>query len=190
MSSVPIIAMTANALKSDQEACRAAGMVDHVAKPIDLDILTATILRHVSTLPAGTISPQPMPGAPSTPDPIINAVADAIDVDAAIKRVGGNLESYDALVEIYRSDAAEALAQLQQHIRHAEFPQARLHAHTLKGLSATVGATAVAKLAGKMEAMLEQMSGETGKPDANLLTQAAITLSEQFSDALGALPQR
>ncbi|MBK6636896.1 MAG: response regulator [Rhodocyclaceae bacterium] len=43
----PIIAMTANAMDSDKEACRAAGMVDHVGKPIDLDLLVATILRHV-----------------------------------------------------------------------------------------------------------------------------------------------
>ena len=46
MESMPIIAMTANALAEDKVACLAAGMNDHVGKPIDLDILVMTILKH------------------------------------------------------------------------------------------------------------------------------------------------
>jgi signal transduction histidine kinase/CheY-like chemotaxis protein len=46
LTRLPIIAMTANAMASDREACLAAGMDDHVGKPFDLDELVAVLLRH------------------------------------------------------------------------------------------------------------------------------------------------
>ena len=54
-ASVPIIAMTANAMKADLDACLAAGMNDYVTKPIDRNVLVATLRRW---LPAR--SPQPV----------------------------------------------------------------------------------------------------------------------------------
>ena len=43
---LPIVAMTANAMASDREACLAAGMNDHVGKPFDLDHLVRVLQRH------------------------------------------------------------------------------------------------------------------------------------------------
>jgi two-component system sensor histidine kinase/response regulator len=43
---LPIIAMTANAMASDREACLAAGMNDHVGKPFELDHLVAVLAQH------------------------------------------------------------------------------------------------------------------------------------------------
>ena len=62
-ATVPIIAMTANAMKADLDACLAAGMNDYVTKPIDRNVLVETLRRW---LPAR--SPQPSAAA-TTPAP-------------------------------------------------------------------------------------------------------------------------
>ena len=69
-ATVPIIAMTANAMKADLDACLAAGMNDHVTKPIDRRTLVATLRRWLPARPAepsatvATRSPQRVPAAP------------------------------------------------------------------------------------------------------------------------------
>lgn len=47
MRAIPIIAMTANAMQSDKHACMAAGMVDHISKPVDMEQMLHTIPHHV-----------------------------------------------------------------------------------------------------------------------------------------------
>ena len=62
---LPIIAMTANAMQADRERCFAAGMNDHVPKPIDPDVLWATLVRWLSPRPeAASHSPAPPANAP------------------------------------------------------------------------------------------------------------------------------
>jgi CheY-like chemotaxis protein len=48
-----VIALTANAMQSDRDACIAAGMDDYLAKPIRLDSLAALLERHFPTTPQG-----------------------------------------------------------------------------------------------------------------------------------------
>lgn len=189
LSGVPIIAMTANVMASDQEACRAAGMVDHIAKPIDLNVLVSTILRHVSERQPESSAAQALTPPPAVPGPLAARGA-TIDMESAVKRLGGSRELYDSLAGIDRSDAAESLMHLQQHIDRAEFAEARLRAHTLKGLSATIGATLLAEMAGKIEVMLKQRIEENAVPDAQALAGAVSNLAQQFRDTLNALPQQ
>ena len=53
--SLPVIGLTAHALQEELDRCLAAGMVERVVKPVDVDLLVAALLRHVSR-PAGSAS--------------------------------------------------------------------------------------------------------------------------------------
>ena len=57
MTALPVIAMTANAMASDREACLAAGMNDHIGKPFDLQHLVKILLSHTRRAPTLRVEP-------------------------------------------------------------------------------------------------------------------------------------
>ncbi len=85
---LPIVAMTANAMEGDRERCLQAGMNDHVSKPIDPDALYAAVMRWVkprrsqrSEPPAKKIEPPPRELSPTF---------EGVDLGDGLRRVGGN----------------------------------------------------------------------------------------------------
>ncbi len=167
MRAVPIIAMTANAMQADKQACLDAGMVDHVSKPFDLEVLINTILRHVRAHQAVTgTTPSAAP---------VDAV---IDMKAAISRLGGSREFYDKVVASFREEAAQHMADLLHLLADADYHHAMHRAHTIKGLAGTVGAMGLAARAAQVETVLNrwQDPSTTGHPSAAELASMAELL--------------
>ncbi len=194
MRGVPIIAMTANAMAADKEACRAVGMCDHVAKPIDLNALIDTVLRHVGNPRADTFTPTRAFEAVSQPAPVLVSSANAtdeslIDVNAAIKRMGGDREFYDKVVFGFRTDAALLVAELQRCISVADHAQAMRSAHTLRGLAATVGAVTLSAQAQQIETTLNNELADASSEQAATLADMSADLTKQLAQVLSALPQ-
>jgi len=150
MRAMPVIAMTANAMASDREACLAAGMVDHVSKPIDLNHLIGILLSHTgradkrpATEPAAVASS----AAPSSK---------GIDFETAITRIGGDRDFYVQIAQLFRTDAFTQLSDMEQHLKKDHWPDAARSAHTLKGLAGTVGAMALATDCAALEAAFKK----------------------------------
>ena len=95
---LPIIAMTANAMASDREICLEAGMNDHIAKPIDPDQLFGVLLRWIRR-PESDVRRRPAHAAPahhaSSRKNEPELVIPGIDVRAGLKRTGGNRQRYE-----------------------------------------------------------------------------------------------
>ncbi len=153
---LPIVAMTANALSDDRLTCLEAGMNDHVGKPFDIEQLVALLCR---------LARRPAPVATATP-PLAAAQAVSaavgvaslelagqagIDMVAALQRMGGKVPIYArALCGALPSlvDTAQALRPRSPMFDAAEAAQ-RLH--SIKGLAATLGMTALADAASTAE---------------------------------------
>ena len=92
---LPIIAITANAMATDREACLAAGMNEHVSKPFDLDQLVSTLLRHAGRATAPTPSsthPAPSSAPGELPAELLeDAARRGIDLAIALHRRGGTM---------------------------------------------------------------------------------------------------
>ena len=165
LATLPIIAMTANAMASDREACLRAGMNDHVGKPFDLPHLVDVLLLH--TRRAKPQAPRQHPGAPAAPVEDTPAGAatpseHAVNPEAAIARLAGNTVLYATIVRAYLAELNSQADHLDRLVQNDDLAGAARLLHTLKGVSATVGADYMAAIARAAEAAVKRASpGQT-----------------------------
>ncbi len=159
LTRLPVIAMTANAMASDREACLRAGMDDHVGKPFDLNHLVTVLQMHTRRgkpgLQTQRLASPPAPPAVAQAAPAATAT-DGVDAEGAIGRLAGNKGLYASILRSYLNDLAVQHAQLAQLLAHGDAAGAARLLHTLKGVSATVGAVDMANTAKAAEAELLQ----------------------------------
>ncbi|HTD06317.1 response regulator [Undibacterium sp.] len=175
MQSLPIIAMTANAMASDKATCLAAGMNDHLAKPIDLDEVVTTILRHCK-------HDNPL-GAAAPPAEIVTLPQDAsaIELDRALQRLGGNKALFFILVQRFSTDIPGMVVDFRQHLEQGDRNKAANVMHTLKGIAGTMGATQLAKYAADAETQLRAADADI---DTNAMSEGLGQLVAQAKAAL------
>jgi PAS domain S-box-containing protein len=151
-ANLPVLAMTANTMSGDREKCLAAGMNDYIAKPIDVAQLFLTLHRWVRpAAPTAVAAARAAPG-PATALPVIDGLA----LDAALARLEGDAALLFRLLSRFRSHQADAPARIRAALAEGDTESAIRAAHTLKGLAANIGATALAAQAVAVEAALRQ----------------------------------
>ena len=171
---LPIIAMTAHVLGEQRSACLDAGMNDHLAKPIDVKKLWSMLFKWIrprqptesmaSITPAETEAtglPSSLPG---------------FDLDAGLRRFGGNSAQYRKFLGDFPRWAAENRALLAEALTERDRTKAERAAHSLRGIAAAVAAVEVASHADKLETALRL--GNTADPGA---------LDQSLEEALTAL---
>ncbi len=182
---LPIIAMTAHALEEERERCLAAGMNDHVSKPIDPEVLFQTLSKYVtpdaaSPSPAEPPASEPGGDAPALPD------LPGLDVENGLRRVAGNRHLYLDLLRQFvdgQTDAAEAIAEA---LARGETETAERRAHTVKGVAGNIGATGASAAAAEVEQRIK--THDTGGIEAALktLANAIAGVSSAVTPVLGA----
>jgi CheY-like chemotaxis protein len=112
MHELPIIAMTANAMASDREACLAAGMNDHIGKPFDLPQLVALLLRHTCFADQRTTTDSAAEEAEKAPPAAQTGFVALPEITAALERLGDNPELYLQILQAFLVEIAQVPTQL------------------------------------------------------------------------------
>jgi len=150
---LPIIAMTAHAYESERQRCFAAGMNDHIAKPVDPAVLVQTLDRWLIThekpaqdVASPAVAPVAMVDLPDDLPPF--------DITAALKRVNGKRPLLRKLIIGFGSSFADVVPDLRRLIGNGELAEARRLAHTFKGVAGSLEARPLAEVAAAVEAAL------------------------------------
>lgn len=180
---LPIIAMTAAAMQHDREACLAAGMNDHIAKPIEPEALMKALFKW------GIKKELPDEATPAQTIPLTHsALAEALpgfDLDTILVLLNGDTLQLIDLLRVFRTDAQSDYESVRDLLQRHEIVAAERVLHKLKGVAGNLGAKSLFDISNQLDLQMKKGSYEA---DTLKQWQEEVERTNRLIDALPAHP--
>lgn len=161
---LPIIALTAHAMRGNREQCIEAGMNDYVSKPLNVEMLLSVLRKWTKRKRCESVRPQEHKNASPcalsfTPgsSPFV-----PIDVEEALRRMGGEEEFFREILDKFSGMFGNITWDIRNDLCKQDMITARKRVHTLKGTAANISAKGLQGAASELEKALtkESQSGD------------------------------
>jgi len=163
---LPVIGQTAHAMAEEKTKCAAAGMVDHIAKPLDLDALVAIILRHARR-PAAT----PEDNAETPP-------AGTVDLDALNARYADRPDFILRLLGSFATSHTRTRERLRKAVADGDMPSIADQAGAIRSAAGNIMAWALSEQADRTERAARNLAADTLPLAEKLLARLDATLAD------------
>jgi two-component system sensor histidine kinase/response regulator len=171
---IPIIAMTAHAMKGDRERCMEAGMDDYISKPVQPKEVIAAIERQLRETPAATSE---------GPRVKILKGKEVFDKKSLLSRLGGDEQIFKEIVEAFLEDAPLQMEKLKRALEEGNSGEMERQAHLLKGAAMNMGGKEMQTVAWKMEVAAKD--GDLSR--VRSLAEELVSAFERLKEALSEL---
>jgi signal transduction histidine kinase/CheY-like chemotaxis protein len=146
---VPIIALTANAVTGMKEMYMACGMNDYISKPIEIPELNRILLKW---LPEDKIRKTECDDRHHISSPILRRLVSVLDVKNALRNIGGSERAYLGIIDAFMTSAPEKLARMSSLMDRDDFDNFRMDMHSCRSSLANIGAFEMSEEAHYIEA--------------------------------------
>jgi len=174
---IPIVALTAHALKGDRERFLEAGMSDYIPKPIKMSDFYKTIANAL----AGKASVE---GAPLSEEPKAASRGEPFDRLTALDMMGGREDLLARMDEIFLRDVPGELKELTGFVSSQDWENAKRLAHSIKGSSRTVGAQRAGAISEQLEFVCKQKDAPSAQKKFITLESEVISALEYIKNTL------
>ncbi|MBR4413213.1 MAG: response regulator, partial [Lachnospiraceae bacterium] len=162
---VPIIALTANAIRGAREMFLEKGFQDYLSKPMNINLLENLLIKYL---------PDEFIHFVDKEDPNLkvskNITIAGVDTQAGIKNYNNSVSRYVQVLKYIYDDGGAQIERMENMIANEEYEQYTFETHALKGLALGVGANSLAEKAKELEFAVREGNYEKVKNEAPVLT--------------------